>query len=174
MQRSTLFTAVAAGAAASLLMTLLQAPARGHCEIPCGIYGDHARIEMLREDVTTIAKAVTEMTNLAGKSDPLSINQITRWTMNKEEHATSIQQVIAQYFLTQRIKPAKQGTPGWSDYVTRLAQHHAVMVAAMKTKQTVDPAAVDDLKAAVEAIAPYYPVEAPAQPKPAAPSSPGD
>jgi nickel superoxide dismutase len=172
MQRATLLTAVAAGAAASVMMTLLQAPARGHCEIPCGIYGDHARIEQLREDVTTIAKAVTEMNALAGKSDALSINQLTRWTMNKEEHATSIQHTIAQYFLTQRIKPAKQGTPGWNDYVTRLAQHHAVMLAALKAKQTVDQGAVDDLKAAVEAIAPYYPAEA--APKPVAPPRSGD
>ena len=168
MQRSTLLTAAAGGAAAFLLMTLLQAPARGHCEIPCGIYGDHARVEAMREDVTTIAKAVTEMNALAGKSDALSINQITRWTMNKEEHATAIQHTIAQYFLTQRIKPARQGTPGWNDYVMRLAQHHAVMVAAMKTKQTVDPAAVDALRAAVEAIAVYYPAET-AAPPPAAP-----
>ena len=166
MQRTTVLTAAAAGIAASVLMTLLQAPARGHCEIPCGIYGDHARIQQMLEDVTTIAKAVTDMNALAGKSDVLSINQITRWTMNKEEHATAIQHTIAQYFLTQRVKAARQGTPGWNDYVMKLVQLHAVLVAAMKTKQTVDPAAVDELRAAVEAIAVYYPAETPAQPAP--------
>ncbi len=172
MQRSTLLTAVAAGAAASLMLTLLQAPASGHCEIPCGIYGDHARIVQLREDVATVAKSVSEINALAGRSDALSINQVTRWTMNKEEHATRIQHTIAQYFMTQRIKPAAQGTPGWADYVTRLSQHHAVMLAALKAKQTVDQAAVDDLLAAVEAIAPYYPEEK--SPRPVVLPRPGD
>jgi nickel superoxide dismutase len=157
MTRAALLSTAAAAAAAAAILTLLPAPARGHCEIPCGIYGDHARIEMLREDVATIAKSVAEITALAGRSDALSVNQATRWTMNKEEHATRIQHTIAQYFMTQRIKPAPQGSPGWSEYVTRLSQHHAVMLAALRAKQTVDDAAVNDLRAAVEAIALYYP-----------------
>lgn len=39
----------------------------------------------------------------------------------------------------------------------KLVQHHAVMVAAMKTKQAADPALVEQLRAAIDAIAPYYP-----------------
>jgi hypothetical protein len=31
-----------------------------HCEIPCGIYGDHARIESLCEDCTTTDLANVE------------------------------------------------------------------------------------------------------------------
>ena len=43
MRRSTLLTAVAAGIAASVLLTLAQPGAWAHCEVPCGIYDDHAR-----------------------------------------------------------------------------------------------------------------------------------
>ena len=38
----------------------------------------------------------------------------------------------------------------------KLADHHAVMVAAMKTKQTVDPAAVKKLRAAVENLRKHW------------------
>lgn len=157
MARSTLVTAAAAGFAASLFLGFVQPRAGAHCEIPCGIYDDHARIVQLQEDATTIAKSVDEILRLSGARDPEGVNQLSRWIMNKEEHATKIQVTIAQYFLTQRIKPAARGSDGWNDYVTKLAQHHAVMVAAMKTKQTVDPAMVAQLNAAIEMIAGYYP-----------------
>jgi nickel superoxide dismutase len=39
-----------------------------HCQVPCGIYNDEARVERLREDAQTIAKAIEQMTELAGKS----------------------------------------------------------------------------------------------------------
>ncbi len=55
--------------------------------------------------------------------------------------------------MTQRIKPAQE------DYVKRLTEHHAVMIAAMKTKQTVNPRAVEELRMAIEVIAPYYPAQ---------------
>jgi nickel superoxide dismutase len=112
------------------------------------------------EDVTTVAKATDQILALTGKTDALSANQMTRWIMNKEEHATRIQEAIAQYFLTQRIKPQAMGSAEWNDYVTRLTEHHAVMVAAMKTKQTVDAATVADLRAAIERISRYYPAPA--------------
>ena len=31
-------------------------------------------------------------------------NQLVRWIMNKEEHANKIQEIVTQYFMTQRIK----------------------------------------------------------------------
>ncbi len=157
MRPSTLLTAVAAGIAASVLLTLGQPAALAHCEVPCGIYDDHARIEQMLEDASTVHKAVDQILELSGKTDAQSLNQLTRWINNKEIHATKIQDTIAQYFLNQRVKPARQGTQAWNDYVGRLVQHHAVMVAAMKTKQTVDPAAVVTLRESIQAIAVYYP-----------------
>ncbi len=157
MRPSTLLTAIAAGAATAVLLTLVQSPAWAHCEVPCGIYDDHARIDQMLEDATTVEKAITQILELNGKTDALSVNQLTRWINNKEVHATRIQDTIAQYFLNQRVKPARQGTQAWNDYVMKLVQHHAVMIAAMKTKQTVDPQRVVELREAIRAIAVYYP-----------------
>ncbi|MHC4416031.1 MAG: superoxide dismutase [Ni] [Planctomycetota bacterium] len=157
MRRSTAWTAVAAGVAASMCLVTGQPRVWAHCEVPCGIYDDHARIGAMLEDATTIAKAVDQATALAGKHDPQSVNQATRWIVTKDEHATGIQHSISQYFLTQRVKPAQPGSPGWADYATKLAHHHAVLVAAMKTKQSVDPARVAELRAAIERLNVYYP-----------------
>jgi len=157
MRRSTLLTAVATGIAASVLLTIAQPGAWAHCEVPCGIYDDHARIDQMLEDTTTVGKAVNQILELSGKTDAQSLNQLTRWINNKEIHATRIQETIAQYFLNQRVKPARQGTQAWNDYVMRLVQHHAVMVAAMKTKQTVDPQMVATLREAIQTIGVYYP-----------------
>ncbi len=157
MRRSSLLTAIAAGVAAAILLTIAPPPAAAHCEVPCGIYDDHARIDQMLEDTTTIHKAVVQILELSGKTDAQSLNQLTRWINNKEIHATKIQDTIAQYFLNQRVKPARQGTQAWNDYIMRLVQHHAVMVAAMKTKQTVDPQKVAELRETIQAIAVYYP-----------------
>ncbi len=156
MRRSTLLTAVAFTVTAGVLVFVAQPQAWGHCEIPCGIYGDQARINQLLEDTRTIARAVDQIGELSGKHDARSINQLTRWIANKDEHASKIQNTIAQYFLNQRVKPAPSGSPGFDDYVTRLVDHHAVMVAAMKTKQTVDPGNVERLREAIETIGAYY------------------
>ena len=156
IHRPTLLLAVAAGAVTAVLLTIGQPAASAHCEVPCGIYDDHARIDQMLEDGTTIGKAVAQILELTGKTDAQSLNQLTRWINTKEIHATKIQETIAQYFLTQRVKPARQGTQAFNDYVMRLVQHHAVMVAAMKTKQTVDPQRVAELREAIEAIAVYY------------------
>jgi nickel superoxide dismutase len=157
MRRATLLTAVTAGVAASIFVAGIQTRAGAHCEVPCGIYGDHARVVQMLEDATTIAKAMDQINNLAGQADPQALNQAARWVATKEEHATRIQHTIAQYFLTQRIKPAPEGSEGYADYVTKLVGHHHVMVAAMKAKQTVDPRKAEELRAAIEGIAAYYP-----------------
>ena len=79
-------------------LTLLAQLAEAHCEVPCGIYDDAARVTALEEDAGTIRKAM-----LAIESTETNVNQKMRWVMTKEEHAQSIQDVCAQYFLTQRI-----------------------------------------------------------------------
>ena len=141
------------GAAFAALALLLLAPvsAGAHCQIPCGIYDDGARVAAMLEDAATVRKAVRQIAALAGKTDALSRNQLVRWVMNKEQHAQRIIAIIGDYFLTQRVKPKQE------DYAERLRKHHAVIVAAMRAKQTVDDAAVDELTRAVEALAPYYP-----------------
>jgi nickel superoxide dismutase len=157
MRRSTVLAAVAAVAAAGVLTLDLVPRAAAHCEVPCGIYDDPARVALMFEDATTIGKAVDEILALAGRTDAPSVNQAARWVHTKEEHATRIQHTIAQYFMTQRIKPAEAGSAAWEAYATSLAEHHAVLLAAMKTKQTVDPAAVEALRAAIEKVGRRYP-----------------
>lgn len=125
--------------------------AMAHCQVPCGIYDDSARVKSMLEDVTTIEKSVSELQAIAGKNDPQSINQKVRWVMNKEQHAQRIIDTISDYFLTQRVKS------GQKDYAARLINHHQVIVAAMKAKQSAKLAPVNDLREAVLTLAPYYP-----------------
>ena len=138
-------------AALAALLLSLSATVQSHCQIPCGIYDDNARVVSMLEDVATIRKAVSQIAELAGKTDPQSRNQLVRWVMNKEQHAQRIIATIGDYFLTQRVK-AKQ-----PDYTERLQKHHAVIVAAMRAKQNAGAEAVAELESAVEALAPYYP-----------------
>lgn len=128
-----------------------------HCQVPCGIYDDHARIHGMLEDVTTITKAITQIEELSKKMNALNLNQATRWIATKEEHASRIITTVAEYFLTQKVKDVAPGTPDYQDYLNRLASHHRVMRAAMKTKQTVSPEAANALKAAVEELGKLYP-----------------
>jgi len=130
-----------------ILPRLVQA----HCQVPCGIYDDHARVATMLEDVTTVRKAVTMLNELAAKTDVQSKQQFTRWVMNKETHAQKIISAIADYFLTQRVKPDQK------DYVERLKKHHAVIVAAMMVKQNATMALVDALEKSVKALLEYYP-----------------
>ena len=122
-----------------------------HCQVPCGIYDDNARVEAMLENVQTITKAIKQQTILAPKTDAQSQNQRVRWIMTKEQHAQKIIAIISNYFLTQRVKPSQK------DYAERLIKHHKVILLAMKVKQTVEPKYAKQLKVAVEALVRYYP-----------------
>ncbi len=118
-----------------------------HCEVPCGIYADQRRFEEMLEDTATIAKAASSMSDIASRiadgPSIVDINQISRWVATKESHATNTQHIIAQYFMTQRIKPSSD------NYEKKLTAAHAVMVAAMKCKQTADNQSATTLKKAI-------------------------
>ena len=103
------------------------------------------------EDTATIEKSMKLIAELSGKTDAQSQNQLVRWVMNKEEHSQNIISTISDYFLTQRVKANQE------DYVERLKKHHAVIVAAMKTKQNAAIKYAIDLRASIEALLPYYP-----------------
>ncbi len=144
---------------AVLLTVSLAYPERAeaHCQVPCGIYDDHARIEAMKEDVKTITKAVAQINDLAGKHGALAVNQTTRWVNTKEEHASHVIETVALYFLTQKVKPVSAGAAGYDGYLKKLADHHGVMRAAMKCKQTVDAASAEALGAAIDKLAKHYP-----------------
>ena len=136
----------------TLCLTALALPqqVRAHCQIPCGIYDDYARVQSMLEDAATVKKATVMLAELAGKKDPQSKNQIVRWVSNKESHAQNIIATISDYFLTQRVKPDQE------DYAERLAKHHAVILAAMKTKQNADGSYADALTESIEVLKVYY------------------
>lgn len=130
--------------------------ALGHCQVPCGIYDDPARFQGMLEDATTIKKAMVQINELASKDDALSLNQAARWVTTKEAHAAHIITTISEYFLTQKVKEVTRDSPGYPKYLESLAAHHLVLRAAMKTKQTVDPANADTLRATIEALQKQY------------------
>ena len=141
---------------AALLLTAMLAivfsqPGYAHCQIPCGIYDDHARVQSMLEDTATVEKALKSITELSGKTDAQSQNQMVRWVMNKEKHAQNIIATISDYFLTQRVKPEQE------DYSERLIKHHAVIVASMKVKQNADTSHAEALRQKIAALLPYYP-----------------
>ena len=49
---------------------------------------------------STQSMTVSQIAELAGKTDPQSQNQLVRWVMNKETHAQNIIDSISDYFLT--------------------------------------------------------------------------
>jgi nickel superoxide dismutase len=117
-----------------------------HCQVPCGIYTDQLRFEQMLEDTKTIAKSIAsvgELTANLESIDATGVNQLTRWINTKEDHASSIQKVVAEYFLTQRIKDSNK------DYASQLMAAHKVMVSAMKCKQAADPATAETLKKSI-------------------------
>jgi len=109
----------------------LSSLAQAHCELPCGIYDDAMRINMLKEHVMTMEKSMRKVQELQAKA-PQEKNQLVRWITNKEHHANAFQEIVSQYFLTQRIKPDSD------KYAEKLKVLHQMLVFAMKCKQTVD------------------------------------
>jgi nickel superoxide dismutase len=102
-----------------------------HCEIPCGIYDDEARITMLLEHISTIEKSINQIIAIE-KEEHHNSNQLIRWVMNKEHHANELQKIVTQYFMTQRIKLDTK------NYDKRLGLLHQMLIYGMKCKQTTD------------------------------------
>jgi len=129
-----------------------------HCQIPCGIYGDMMRIDMLLEDVQTIEKSISSIQALSGKTDAADVNQLVRWVENKDTHADRIGEIVTEYFLRQRIKAPAAGASAEqaARYVEQLKVLHGLLVVSMKAKQTVDPAIPGQLRDLVEQLKQVY------------------
>lgn len=123
--------------------------ANAHCEIPCGIYDDAARIKLLNEHITTIEKSMHMITELEQDKHHNS-NQLIRWVMNKEDHANQLQEIVTQYFMTQRLKTDAK------EYDKQLSLLHRMLLGAMKSKQTVDLAHTTKLKSLVSQFEKLY------------------
>lgn len=124
--------------------------AYSHCQIPCGIYGDQMRFDTIAEHITTIEKSMKLITELSGQDKP-NMNQVIRWTQNKENHADQISHIVSYYFMAQRVKlPAKGDTKANNEYVKKLTLLHQMLVYTMKAKQTTDLANVEKLRHLLE------------------------
>jgi nickel superoxide dismutase len=121
-----------------------------HCEIPCGIYDDEMRVQMINEHIQTIEKSVTAINELEQAGLSHHSNQLVRWIMNKEDHANQLQEIVTQYFMTQRIKFDTK------DYDKKLNILHHMLVYAMKCKQTTDLENVEALKKLVKEFSDIY------------------
>ena len=134
------------------MVQLLGTTVRAHCQVPCGIYDDSGRINKLKEDATTIHKAMKSVVGMKAsyEEDPQSLNQSVRWINTKEQHASQIITTVSEYFLTQKLKDVGEKDDKYNDYLIALALHHRVMRLAMKAKQSMDPKVADELKHAIE------------------------
>ena len=118
-----------------------------HCQIPCGIYGDQNRFDMLAEHITTIEKSMKQITELSQVAKP-NFNQVVRWVDNKEEHADELSHILTYYFMAQRIKPVdKAKDKAYQKYIRKLTLLHEMLVYSMKAKQTIDLSNIDKLRA---------------------------
>ena len=118
----------------ALLMITTQLHA--HCQIPCGVYDDTMRVKMIEEHTLTILKSMNYISS--NQNDLEQQNQVARWIINKEEHAQEIQNIVSEYFLTQRIKLKDNSKESKDLYHAQLAVLHSILVDAMKCKQTID------------------------------------
>jgi len=121
-----------------------------HCEIPCGIYDDEMRVKMISEHIQTIEKSMNEINELEKAGLSHHSNQLVRWIMNKEDHANELQEIVTQYFMTQRIKFDTK------DYDKKLGMLHQMLVYAMKCKQTTDLENVEALKKLIKEFSDIY------------------
>ena len=128
---------------------ILSVQAYAHCEIPCGIYDDEMRIKIINEHIATIEKSMKQIIELE-KDKHHNSNQLVRWIMNKERHADEIQEIVTQYFMTQRIKLDTE------NYEKKLGLLHQMLIYSMKCKQTTDLANVSKLKELVNNFKALY------------------
>ena len=128
-----------------------------HCQVPCGIYDDAARIVIIHEDIQTIRKSITKINELSdGETSAQSMNQLVRWVNTKEEHAQHIQDIILNYFLAQRIKPKEKGDTEFENYVSLTTTCQKIIFHAMKSKQNTDLTQIDLLKRQINMLTDIY------------------
>jgi nickel superoxide dismutase len=133
-------------AAIAFAGVFIGADALGHCEIPCGIYGDRIRIDMIAEDIRTVENSMQQIKTLR-ETPEQNTNQLVRWVVNKEEHAHRVQKTVYQYFMNQRVKPAeKTDAKAYERYVTQSTLLSRMLLTSMECKQTTDETHVKELR----------------------------
>jgi nickel superoxide dismutase len=132
-------------------------PAAAHCQIPCGIYDDELRVQLIEEHITTVEKSMKQIVAL-GAEDSVDHNQLIRWVDNKEAHAQEIQDIVTAYFMAQRIKPPANhdDKDAMDEYLHKLALLHHIQIHAMKAKQSTDLGEIETLRTLTEKFRKAY------------------
>ncbi|MFC1890458.1 superoxide dismutase [Ni] [Thermodesulfobacteriota bacterium] len=127
-----------AGLAATAILLSIAGTAAAHCQIPCGIYGDETRFELMLEHVQTIEKSMKQIKSLE-EAEKANSNQLVRWVNNKEAHAEELSGIITYYFMAQRVKPVSmEDKEAHKKYLGEITLLHKMLIQTMKTKQTTD------------------------------------
>lgn len=143
-------------AAVLLLLVGTVNSASAHCEIPCGIYNDEMRFDMISEHIATIERSMKMIENLSIE-DQKNYNQLVRWINNKDTHAKEIQNIVSQYFMTQRIKHAGEDDEvTYKAYIMQITLLHRMLISAMKAKQTTDLTVIENLSDLLEEFRTLY------------------
>jgi nickel superoxide dismutase len=128
-----------------VLVLIASSVVHSHCQIPCGIYGDNMRFNMMTEHMTTIEKSIKMINEISGELKP-DMNQLVRWVQNKEVHADELSHIITYYFMGQRVKPVvKTNTEEYQKYLEKLTLLHQMLVYSMKAKQTAELSIINQL-----------------------------
>ena len=139
---------------ASIFMIFNASQLQAHCEIPCGIFDDAKRFDIIMEHARTIEKSMIKINELSNADDE-DYHMITRWTVNKEKHAQEIQDIASVYFLAQRVK-APKSEEDRENYLKHLELLHQIIVAAMKTKQSTNVERVSKLREVTQKYKKHY------------------
>ena len=123
---------------AFLIVIFFSSVVYGHCQIPCGIFDDETRIELMKEHVVTIEKSINEL-----NKNP-NDNQKVRWILNKENHADELSDIVTYYFMAQRVKESSDS------YQEKLNSLHKILVLSMKLKQADDVSLIKDINSEIE------------------------
>lgn len=138
-----------------LLLTIISSSLLAHCQVPCGIYGDKMRFDMLKERITTIEKSMNQINELS-KDAGKNMNQLVRWVNNKDQHADEFTEIVTYYFLAQRIKIKEKSDADFADYQNKVTTLHQMMVYSMKCKQTTNVENVKKLSSLVDEFEGVY------------------
>jgi len=127
-----------------------------HCQVPCGIFDDDLRLAAIKEDIQTIEKSINEIVRLQSEKS-INYNQLVRWIDTKDKHADTIQATVTEYFMAQRVKPVTdKASPEYADYIKKLTLLHEIMIAAMKSIQSLDLENVAKLRALSAELNPLF------------------
>jgi nickel superoxide dismutase len=102
-----------------------------HCQMPCGIYHDELVFNQIDQYIETMYKGITELNN-SKFSTPFERNNFIRWVKLKDSASDEIANLITEYFLQQKIKPAEADTP------KRLISAHKMLFELTAIKQNVN------------------------------------